>query len=288
MTRRWLLALISINLLALLALVFIYPHLMVAPGALVAGHADVAGDCFACHAPLRGADSQRCVACHAVPDIGLRTTKGVAMATPAVKVSFHQDLIEKDCIACHTDHAGPKLTHRARKPFSHTLLQVASRERCESCHKAPTNNVHRDLSVGCAQCHETGGWTPATFDHALLAKAVLNRCEGCHKAPTDSLHRQIQGNCGQCHEQQRWKPATFDHDKLFLLDDDHNAKCVTCHVNSDYSRYTCYGCHEHTLANVREEHEEEGIRNFSNCVECHRSADEEPRKNGGGKRRERD
>ena len=242
MTRRWLLALISINLLALLALTFIYPHLMVAPGALVAGHADVAGDCFACHAPLRGADSKRCVACHAVPDIGLRTTKGVSVATQAVKVSFHQDLIEKDCIACHTDHAGPKLTHRARKPFSHTLLQVASRERCESC----------------------------------------------HKAPTDSLHRQIQGNCGQCHEQQRWKPATFDHDKLFLLDDDHNAKCVTCHVDSDYSRYTCYGCHEHTLANVRAEHEEEGIRNFSNCVECHRSADEEPRKNGSGKRRERD
>lgn len=36
------------------------------------------------------------------------------------------------------------------------------------------------------------------------------------------------------------------------------------------SRYTCYGCHERTAANIRREHIEEGIRKFANCVECHR------------------
>mgnify|MGYP003381731295 CR=1 FL=1 len=63
-----------------------------------------------------------------------------------------------------------------------------------------------------------------------------------------------------------------------VLDGDHNATCVTCHTTPDFKRYTCYGCHEHTPANIRSEHEEEGIRNFENCVECHRSADDE----GGG------
>ncbi|MEN9398134.1 MAG: hypothetical protein RLZ81_2664, partial [Pseudomonadota bacterium] len=44
MKRGWLLALICANLAALLALVFLYPHLMVSPGALVSGHAELATD----------------------------------------------------------------------------------------------------------------------------------------------------------------------------------------------------------------------------------------------------
>ena len=115
------------------------------------------------------------------------------------------------------------------------------------------------------------------------AKVELDRCESCHKPPGDSLHRPIKGNCAQCHSTQAWEPATFEHDKLFVLDRDHNAPCETCHKNpADYRQYTCYGCHEHTIANVRQEHEEEGIRNFDNCVKCHRSADEEPRGEGRG------
>jgi hypothetical protein len=287
-TGRWLLAVIGANLLVLVALIFVYPHLMVSPGSLVQGHAELDPDCFACHSPWRGAASQRCAKCHLLPDIGLRTTKGAPLAQRTVKTSFHQELIEQDCMACHSDHQGPKLTQRSRKPFSHALLRTAVRKRCESCHTAPTDKVHRDLSVSCGQCHTLERWKPATFDHALLAKAVLERCEGCHKAPTDSLHRQLKGNCGQCHSQERWKPATFDHDKYFVLDRDHNTKCVTCHTNDDYSRYTCYGCHEHRRDKVRAEHLEEGIRDFENCVECHRSASEEPRRRGSREGRKGD
>ena len=41
---------------------------------------------------------------------------------------------------------------------------------------------------------------------------------------------------------------------------------------------------------MRAEHEKEGIRNFENCVECRRGADEEPAKRGarGERQRERD
>lgn len=284
-----LLIVIALNLVVLVALAFIYPHLMVSPGAVVTAHAEIATDCFACHAPWRGAAASRCVDCHKTPDIGLRTTKGVNLKTQGtVKASFHQDLIEQDCMACHSDHQGPKLTHRSRKPFSHQLLKLATRDNCSACHAAPKDTVHRDLKVQCSQCHKTQGWKPAQFKHDLLAPAVLDRCEACHKAPTDRLHKQIQGGCKSCHKTEAWKPATFDHDKYFVLDRDHDASCVTCHKGNDYSRYTCYGCHEHTPQKVREEHLEEGIQNFENCVECHRSADEKPRRRAGRGKRERD
>lgn len=288
MKRGWILILIVANLLVLAALVFVYPHLLISPGPLAPGHAELATDCFACHAPFRGAASARCVTCHALPDIGLRTSKGTPLPQRSLKTSFHQELIEQDCMACHSDHTAPKLTQRSRKPFSHLLLRATVRGQCESCHAKPRDDLHRDLSVNCGQCHQPEHWKPATFDHALLAKAVLERCEGCHKSPTDSLHRQITGNCKQCHSQERWKPATFDHDKLFLLDSDHNTTCVTCHSNNDYSRYTCYGCHEHQPDKVRAEHLEEGIRDFDNCVECHRSAEEEPKKKGSRGDKEKD
>jgi len=168
MTRRWVWVVVSLNLAALLALVFIYPHLMVSPGKVIAGHAEIATDCFACHAPLRGASSARCIACHAVPDIGLRTTKGSPIVKKTLKVSFHQDLVEQNCMACHSDHAGPKLAQKSRKPFTHTLLRTDVRQQCQSCHRAPSDKLHTKISGNCSQCHTQTAWKPATFDHDKL------------------------------------------------------------------------------------------------------------------------
>ena len=240
MKGRWLWLVIIANLLVLMALAFIYPHLMVSPGPLAPGHAALATDCFACHRPLHGASADRCIKCHALPEIGLRTTLGVAIVPLAgggapLKRSFHQELTEKNCTACHSDHAEPQLTRRSRKQFSHALLREATRERCESCHAAPSG----------------------------------------------SLHRQIKGNCAKCHTPQAWKPATFEHDSLFLLDGDHNVSCKTCHAGDHYDRYTCYGCHEHTPARIREQHLEEGIQNVENCAHCHRSGSGEAEGDGG-------
>lgn len=234
MTKRWVWIVVSLNLALLVALVFLFPHLMVSPGQVVTAHADIATDCFACHAPLRGASAARCINCHALPDIGLRSTQGTPLVRKTMKVSFHQDLLEQNCMACHTDHAGPKLLQKNRKSFS----------------------------------------------HALLRSDVRTQCQSCHRAPTDKLHTQITGHCSQCHTQKAWKPASFDHQKSFVLDKDHNAACLTCHVNNDYSRYTCYGCHEHTVANILREHRDEGIRDLNNCVRCHRSADGETGEKG--------
>ncbi|MGD9833627.1 MAG: cytochrome c3 family protein, partial [Piscinibacter sp.] len=191
---------VALNLVVLVALVFAYPHLMISPGPLVKGHEELATDCFACHAAWRGAATTRCTECHAVADVGLKTTKGVPIPTRTVKVSFHQELIEQDCMACHSDHQGPKLTKRSRKPFSHALLKVTVKEQCSTCHAAPKDTIHRDLKAECSQCHGDKTWKPAHFEHRLLAAAVLDRCDSCHNAPTDRLHRQIQGSCKSCHK----------------------------------------------------------------------------------------
>lgn len=276
MKRPWTWTVIAVDVLVLVGLAFVYPSQMLSPGALVPAHAELATRCSACHVPFRGATSDRCITCHAVADIGIRSTRGELLARrtgKAVNAAFHQELIEQKCTSCHTDHEPS-----AQGRFSHELLRPSVREKCETCHTAPANDIHRDLKVSCHQCHTTEHWVPASFDHAALDRAVLERCESCHRPPSDDFHRQITNTCVQCHSPQAWKPSTFDHQRFFVLDGDHNATCVTCHTTPDFKRYTCYGCHEHTPANIRSEHEEEGIRNFENCVECHRSADDE----GGG------
>lgn len=235
---KWILA---ANLTALAVLSFVYPNLMVGPGKLIPGHVELETDCFACHAPLRGVESARCISCHKVADIGRRTTRGEPLAKPLTRVPFHQKLQRDDCIACHSDHSGVR------------RYRVSER-----------------------------------FVHSLLAGDYREVCRDCHRAPDDRLHRQISGNCSGCHNDTAWTPADFDHDRYFVLDRDHDARCDICHTGSDYSRYTCYGCHEHTPENVRREHIEEGIRDFRDCVECHKSADEHDIRMPGGRGRSRD
>lgn len=135
----------------------------------------------------------------------------------------HQNLTEQNCMACHSEDAGPRLLQRSCKPFSHELMRSAVREQCQ------------------------------TF----------------HCAPTDKLHGKITGHCSQRLTQNAWKPGNFNHEKSFALGKDHNVECVTCHVSIDYSRYTCYGRHEHTVQDILREHRDEGIHDLHNCVRCH-------------------
>lgn len=118
------------------------------------------------------------------------------------------------------------------------------------------------------------------FAHDLLQVKRRDQCNDCHRNPGDSLHRELVAQCSQCHSQQSWKPATFDHDRFFRFDRDHQTACATCHRDQDYSRYTCYGCHAHSRSKIRAEHVEEGIFNYENCVECHRSGEAEEGEHG--------
>jgi hypothetical protein len=228
MNYKPLLLIVSLNLGVLVVLAVALPHLMISPGQPIAAHAEIAKDCFACHTPFIGSTSDKCINCHQVAEIGIRTTNGEPIGGEKKNVTFHQKLIEEDCVACHSDHNGVMVF----RPISH-------------------------------------------FTHELVAATTREQCEGCHASPEDSLHRRIEDNCRECHTIEAWRPSTFDHDEYFRFDSYHPAECKSCHMDNDYARYTCYGCHEHSRSKIRAEHYEEGIYDYENCVECHRSGDED-------------
>lgn len=219
MRRRRVLAIIAANAIVLVALAFLYPHLMVAPGALAAGHADLATDCFACHAPFRGASAGRCMTCHAVADIG-----ATSAGTPGTrKASFHRELISPDCMACHTDHAAPRLAGRPSRPFDHGLLGPADATHCASCHAPPDIASHRGLGTACATCHRPDAWSPARFDHGryfVLDRHHNTTCVTCHAGGDLRRH-----TCYGCHEH---APAAIRarhlEEGIFDVGD-----CVACH-----------------------------------------------------------
>jgi len=277
-----------IGILALIiGLSVLRPLPMLAPGPLIPAHAAIGTDCWACHAPLKGASPARCVTCHKPTAIGIFSSRGVPL--PGGRTGFHQQLTEPDCMACHSDHAGPALTGHQPARFGHQLLKPAVRADCAGCHKPPAKPpfaaLHKVVERHqCSQCHLTRAWRPASFRHSLLPPAKAGQCAACHQPPADTLHASVSGGmfglgCGQCHNVTAWQPARFDHARWFRLDGDHNAPCATCHVGKRFDSYTCYGCHAHDPARTIAEHREEGITgNISKCVRCHRSAQGESRR----------
>ncbi|UZK70595.1 hypothetical protein OKW76_06050 [Sphingomonas sp. S1-29] len=222
MIRRWGLWLIAVNLGALIALSFAWPHLMVAPGPLVPAHARITGDCFACHAPFRGVSANRCATCHKVADIGIRTTRGVPVARRSSAIAFHQALRQPDCVACHTDHSGPRLVQASHQSFAHALLRLEVRGQCAACHRPPRTPLHAQAGRNCAACHSSTAWEPATFDHrrsfALTGPHNVS-CATCHTG--GDLTR---NTCFGCHEHQ---PAQVraEHAEEGIRNIDNCARC---------------------------------------------------------------
>jgi hypothetical protein len=209
-------------LLVVIALAVAYPERMVSPGRLMQGHAAIERDCFACHAPGRGAASERCIGCHAVADIGLRIAGGAAPPQRTPKIPFHQELIERDCLACHDEHAGPNAAP-SLEAFSHALLRPAARGLCDLCHAAPADELHRSVTGTCSPCHVPQHWKPATFDHDQ--RFVLDTdhnapCATCHEG--GDLRR---ASCYGCHAHQP-EPMRATHLEEGIRDLD---RCARCH-----------------------------------------------------------
>lgn len=201
--------------------------------------------------------------------------------SPGPLLASHRSL-DNDCFACHT----PLLGSRAEKCGTcHTVSRIGLFTTAGQPISGTKTAFHQHLiEQDCMACHVEHRGRPGAdamkpFSHDLLEPGVRGGCSSCHVKPKDSLHGNVDTTCQQCHRTSAWRPATFDHAEHFLLEDEHETACATCHVAGDLSRYTCYGCHEHSPARIRAEHLEEGIRDFENCVECHRSAAE--REEGG-------
>jgi len=262
--------------LGFIVFTFLKPEQTISPGKLITAHKKIESDCFACHKTFGGVTPEKCTSCHKVDDIGIKTTDGKPIDTLNQKTKFHQNLTEDNCLACHTDHLG-RLNSGIATDFSHNLIDKQIFKDCIQCHSNPKEEIHTQMKENCATCHSTNYWTPATFDHNMVLtnnSTLKNQCTDCHTSPKNDLHNQAKMSCSECHTTDYWTPATFEHNDYFRFDKHHTSDCTNCHTNNNYKQYTCYSCHEHSKRKIKLEHIEEGIFNYSNCVECHKSGDE--------------
>lgn len=224
--KRWLAAFAFSISLGVLALALLHPAEMLAPGPLHAGHEFLKDDCFACHAPFLGASEERCVVCHALADIGVRTTRGTPV-TQRTMPPFHQHLTSTDCMSCHTDHQQPILASASQSKFSHSMLAPDSLSNCSSCHRRPADAQHKDLASQCSTCHSQAGWTAGKLDHSRFF--VL---EGVHEVACVTCH--LGGNltsftCFGCHAHEPSRMAS-EHREEGITNIEN---CVACHRNAE-------------------------------------------------------
>lgn len=281
----------AITLFIGLTAAYLFPYYTINPGVLVKGHGELRNNCFDCHSIGKGAPTENCIACHNLSGIGIKTSAGLLIEKPNNKTNLlHKSIKDLQCYNCHTEHNGLS-RENAMVNFTHSVLPEQMQKNCVGCHadNKPDNKIHNAVSSDCSSCHNTDSWKRAEFKHKLLFEKQ-NDCRGCHsnKIPDDVLHNGLTASsqCSQCHGTNVWKPSTFDHIKYFRFDDNHPSDCTKCHnVNENFKSYTCYNCHEHQPSRIADKHLEEGIRDFNNCVKCHRSGDEDEAKgkdNKGG------
>lgn len=274
----------------------VFPHESL--GFSLNGHQlKTSGDPFACadcHSEdLSTFDPVSCQNCHREMDV--------------VFSQVHLLSFGDDCLGCHdgVDQYGDDFNHNVF-PFqlvgghaevsctqchinAHSTADLQSAPQdCYSCHQQDDEH-NGDNGTDCAACHNPSDWEDADFDHSLSAFPLTGAhestdCESCHVndvfegTPTECVacHAEPEEHagkfgteCAYCHTTVAWEPASYTGEHSFPMNHgDGDGSCQTCHPSS-LETYTCYGCHEHSEANIRGEHLEEGIFDFQNCVECH-------------------
>lgn len=205
----------------------------------VTSHARLAGRCEACHtapwSPQTMAD--RCVACHGDVATQMQTHSGL-------HASMNGGVF-RTCSSCHSEHGGPNGSLYANFDHSTAVFKLTGKH----------------AGVSCTRCHRDLGSVQGL-------QGTPRDCFACH-AKDDHHNGSFGRQCGQCHTPNGWTGATFDH-TIFPVNHGGNAQaaCTTCHPNGT-GTYTCYGCHEHTPANVASEHRGQNIPNIADCIRCH-------------------
>lgn len=211
-----------------------------------------------------------------------------------------------DCLACHDGvdtygrlfdhnryfaltgkHAGLPCTACHANARSRLDLQGTPTD-CYACHAR--DDAHRgEFGQDCAACHTPEDWKRVTFDHAKTRfpltgahiglpctrchvnnafKGLSTACAACHQEPAYHAGLFRNQTCEVCHTTAAWRPALFNQPHTFPLDHGGGTSCRTCHPNT-LTAYTCYNCHEHDPAKIRQKHVKEGILDFQNCIACH-------------------
>ena len=215
---------------------------MYSPGALnaqpgivlggVASHADIAGNCKACHAAPWEMDTMddRCSTCHV--DVAEE------MKDPA---SVHGRMMQIDpqakCWTCHPEHKGPdalltvlegwRFPHDVARFKLNTHQLTAKKEPflCADCHG---NDVTQFNVLTCRKCH-------LSMDMEFMVEHQMTFGE----------------NCLECHDGVERFGKDFDHNKFaFKLNGKHaTVECSQCHVMAttvsalQATSQDCFSCH---------------------------------------------
>ncbi|MCM2257429.1 MAG: cytochrome c3 family protein [Vicinamibacteria bacterium] len=212
------------------ALVAPYPALT--PGPLGPGHLKLGNDCLSCHVLLSGPSRDKCVSCHPIDGIGLRTSDGQPRRPERPRSNrVHRALAggQAACDTCHVAHRGaPGGAPDLR--FSHAVLPAELRPQCLDCHTEdrPRDGLHANLAANCSNCHGSEAWKPATFEHERYFRFDRHhpsRCTDCHPVASDFKVY----TCYGCHEHTPAKMAD-EHRKVKAQD---LGRCARCHRSGD-------------------------------------------------------
>jgi hypothetical protein len=198
----------------------------------VISHAQLAGNCGACHAAPWSSQTMvgLCLACHA--DIA-----GQVQSHGGLHGQLLGALSSPTCRGCHTEHHGPTgaLTVINETTFPHDLTHYSLQGHRRSA---------RGAKITCTDCHPK---SLARFDQAT--------CADCHVALNASFmtrHEAAFGKtCLLCHDGTGRDGANFDHNAFpFKLTGKHaGVACERCHTGSGVTRspqntpQDCFSCH---------------------------------------------
>jgi hypothetical protein len=275
-----------------------------APLGGAASHAEIGGQCSACHAPFWGAErmADLCMKCHT--DIAAQLTDPQSLHSVLVSNGFPMN-----CQDCHHEHRGATARPTIFEPvyfphlgFGFPLLGKHAAAPCLDCHanedyvQTPTDcaschakeDIHNGKLADCSICHSPIGWKPPAFDHStaifkLAGKHVPLACADCHVndvfkgTPTDcaSCHAKedvhegaLGADCASCHTPNDWKSSTFDHNTAtFPLTGKHvPVACADCHTDKRFkgAPTDCVSCHAP---------DDVHLGNLgSDCKQCHTTA----------------
>ncbi|MEO8357946.1 MAG: hypothetical protein ABI621_18730 [Chloroflexota bacterium] len=216
----------------------------------VTSHAEIAGDCEACHtAPWEAAImADRCAVCHT--DISLQMRDVASMHGTML-----HDNPELGCRHCHPEHRGAEaqLTEMDDAAFPHEVVGFS------------LNGHQRTAARGPFHCYDCHTDNVSTFDP--------NTCDACHRQ-MDLVYMTAHtlsfgGACLDCHDGVDRFDGNFDHNVFsFQIRGRHmGLACAECHFNArgfgDFpvTLQDCYSCHHQD-----DPHE---ARFGSNCVDCH-------------------
>ena len=171
------------------------------PGPLSASHARLAENCAACHTPITGADSSKCIGCHA----------GETALLARQPTAFHAHV--GTCTACHIEHRGSTIRPSAMDHEALAEIGVAVLQ-------AGDQNPSSRRTLAWVRAHEDLGGDPL---HPLVTPREAGlECVACHG--TRDRHQQLFGrDCATCHATGSWAIPAFQHPSP------QSVECVQCH-----------------------------------------------------------